>query len=69
MSGGRTLPLARDADHEEAEGTYGHAPDQTVIVETVADAAAPDLPPDAPRKWNGEELPHFDRVDCAKIAE
>lgn len=38
----------RHADHEEVEGTYGHAPDQTVIVETVADAEALDLPPDAP---------------------
>jgi hypothetical protein len=65
----RTLPLVGHADHEEVEGTYGHAPDQTVIVETVADAEALDLPLDAPRKWNGEELLHFDGVDCTKIAE
>ncbi|WP_329074291.1 4-hydroxy-3-methylbut-2-enyl diphosphate reductase [Streptomyces niveus] len=45
---GRTLLLVGHADHEEVEGTYGHAPDQTVIVETVADAEALDLPPDAP---------------------
>ncbi|MFE9295914.1 4-hydroxy-3-methylbut-2-enyl diphosphate reductase [Streptomyces niveus] len=45
---GRTLLLVGHADHEEVEGTYGHAPDQTVIVGTVADAEALDLPPDAP---------------------
>ncbi|MEV8329225.1 4-hydroxy-3-methylbut-2-enyl diphosphate reductase [Streptomyces niveus] len=45
---GRTLLLVGHADHEEVEGTYGHAPDQTVVVETVADAEALDLPPDAP---------------------
>ncbi|WP_037865692.1 4-hydroxy-3-methylbut-2-enyl diphosphate reductase [Streptomyces sp. NRRL S-1868] len=45
---GRTLLLIGHADHEEVEGTHGHAPDQTVIVETVADAEALDLPPDAP---------------------
>ncbi|MFE5842318.1 4-hydroxy-3-methylbut-2-enyl diphosphate reductase [Streptomyces niveus] len=45
---GRTLLLVGHADHEEVEGTYGHAPEQTVIVETVADAEALDLPPDAP---------------------
>ncbi|MFD5033857.1 hypothetical protein ACFVWX_06820 [Streptomyces sp. NPDC058220] len=43
---GRTLLLVGHADHEEVEGTYGHAPDQTVIVETVADAEPVDLPPD-----------------------
>ncbi|MEU5313835.1 4-hydroxy-3-methylbut-2-enyl diphosphate reductase [Streptomyces sp. NPDC021562] len=45
---GRTLLLIGHADHEEVEGTYGHAPEQTVVVETVADAEALDLPPDAP---------------------
>ncbi|MGW6511725.1 4-hydroxy-3-methylbut-2-enyl diphosphate reductase [Streptomyces niveus] len=45
---GRTLLLVGHADHEEVEGTNGHAPDRTVIVETVADAEALDLPPDAP---------------------
>ncbi|MGI5500732.1 4-hydroxy-3-methylbut-2-enyl diphosphate reductase [Lentzea sp. CA-135723] len=45
---GRTLLLVGHADHEEVEGTFGHAPDQTIIVETVADAEALDLPADAP---------------------
>ncbi|KND28707.1 4-hydroxy-3-methylbut-2-enyl diphosphate reductase [Streptomyces acidiscabies] len=45
---GRTLLLIGHADHEEVEGTYGHAPDRTVIVESVADAQALDLPADAP---------------------
>jgi 4-hydroxy-3-methylbut-2-enyl diphosphate reductase len=44
----RTLLLVGHAGHEEVEGTYGHAPDQTVIVGTVADAEALDLPADAP---------------------
>ncbi|MEU2778693.1 4-hydroxy-3-methylbut-2-enyl diphosphate reductase, partial [Streptomyces sp. NPDC007162] len=30
------------------QGIYGHAPDQTVVVETVADAEALDIPPGAP---------------------
>ncbi|WP_075731313.1 4-hydroxy-3-methylbut-2-enyl diphosphate reductase [Streptomyces acidiscabies] len=45
---GRTLLLIGHADHEEVEGTYGHAPDRTVVVESVADAQALDLPADAP---------------------
>ncbi|MDT7783969.1 MAG: 4-hydroxy-3-methylbut-2-en-yl diphosphate reductase [Pseudonocardiales bacterium] len=45
---GRTLLLVGHANHEEVEGTFGHAPDQTIIVETVADAEALDLPADAP---------------------
>ncbi|HEX8866097.1 MAG TPA: 4-hydroxy-3-methylbut-2-enyl diphosphate reductase [Lentzea sp.] len=45
---GRTLLLVGHANHEEVEGTFGHAPDQTIIVETVEDAEALDLPPDAP---------------------
>ncbi|MFS8202438.1 4-hydroxy-3-methylbut-2-enyl diphosphate reductase [Streptomyces sp. CWNU-52B] len=45
---GRTLLLIGHADHEEVEGTYGHAPDQTVIVETVDEAEALDLPLDTP---------------------
>ncbi|WNV85428.1 4-hydroxy-3-methylbut-2-enyl diphosphate reductase [Umezawaea sp. Da 62-37] len=45
---GRTLLLVGHADHEEVEGTFGHAPDRTIIVGTVADAEALDLPPDAP---------------------
>ncbi|CAM4011599.1 4-hydroxy-3-methylbut-2-enyl diphosphate reductase [Kibdelosporangium persicum] len=45
---GRTLLLVGHAGHEEVEGTFGHAPDQTVIVQTVEDAEALDLPADAP---------------------
>ncbi|WP_394620633.1 4-hydroxy-3-methylbut-2-enyl diphosphate reductase [Lentzea sp. JNUCC 0626] len=45
---GRTVLLVGHADHEEVEGTFGHAPDQTIIVESVADAEALDLPADAP---------------------
>ncbi|MET8976712.1 4-hydroxy-3-methylbut-2-enyl diphosphate reductase [Streptomyces sp. NPDC004539] len=45
---GRTLLLIGHADHEEVEGTYGHAPDRTIVVETAADAEALDLPADAP---------------------
>ncbi|WP_343950897.1 4-hydroxy-3-methylbut-2-enyl diphosphate reductase [Nonomuraea longicatena] len=45
---GRTLLLVGHADHEEVEGTYGHAPRQTVIVETVEDAERLDLKPDTP---------------------
>ncbi|MFC7588218.1 4-hydroxy-3-methylbut-2-enyl diphosphate reductase [Nonomuraea antimicrobica] len=35
---GRTLLLVGHSSHEEVEGTYGEAPDRTVIVETVQDA-------------------------------
>nr|WP_042189009.1 4-hydroxy-3-methylbut-2-enyl diphosphate reductase [Kibdelosporangium sp. MJ126-NF4]CEL18600.1 4-hydroxy-3-methylbut-2-enyl diphosphate reductase [Kibdelosporangium sp. MJ126-NF4]CTQ98085.1 4-hydroxy-3-methylbut-2-enyl diphosphate reductase (EC 1.17.1.2) [Kibdelosporangium sp. MJ126-NF4] len=45
---GRTLLLVGHDGHEEVEGTFGHAPDQTIIVETVEDAEALDLPSDAP---------------------
>jgi 4-hydroxy-3-methylbut-2-enyl diphosphate reductase len=45
---GRTLLLVGHAGHEEVEGTYGHAPDRTVIVETVEDAERLDLPADTP---------------------
>jgi 4-hydroxy-3-methylbut-2-en-1-yl diphosphate reductase len=45
---GRTIILIGHADHEEVEGTYGEAPDQTVIVSTVEDVARLDLPRDAP---------------------
>ncbi|GAA3971070.1 4-hydroxy-3-methylbut-2-enyl diphosphate reductase [Thermobifida alba] len=44
----RTLLLVGHADHEEVEGTYGHAPDRTVIIETVEDARQLDLPADTP---------------------
>ncbi|ALG09328.1 4-hydroxy-3-methylbut-2-enyl diphosphate reductase [Kibdelosporangium phytohabitans] len=45
---GRTLLLVGHDGHEEVEGTFGHAPDRTIIVETVEDAEALDLPADAP---------------------
>jgi 4-hydroxy-3-methylbut-2-enyl diphosphate reductase len=45
---GRTLLLIGHADHEEVEGTYGEAPEHTVIVESVEDAEKLDLPPDTP---------------------
>jgi 4-hydroxy-3-methylbut-2-enyl diphosphate reductase len=45
---GRTLLLVGHADHEEVEGTYGEAPDQTLIVESVEDAERLDLAPDVP---------------------
>ncbi|MDQ8707281.1 4-hydroxy-3-methylbut-2-enyl diphosphate reductase [Streptomyces sp. LHD-70] len=44
----RTLLLVGHAGHEEVEGTFGHAPDRTLIVETVADAELLDLPADTP---------------------
>ncbi|MGY3201289.1 4-hydroxy-3-methylbut-2-enyl diphosphate reductase [Streptomyces sp. TE5632] len=45
---GRTLLLVGHADHEEVEGTYGEAPDRTVIVESVESARRLDLPRDTP---------------------
>lgn len=45
---GRTLLLVGHADHEEVEGTYGEAPDRTVIVQNVEEARALDLPRDTP---------------------
>jgi (E)-4-hydroxy-3-methyl-but-2-enyl pyrophosphate reductase len=44
----RTLILIGHADHEEIEGTYGEAPDRTVIVENTDEAAQLDLPPGTP---------------------
>jgi 4-hydroxy-3-methylbut-2-enyl diphosphate reductase len=44
---GRTLLLIGHANHEEIEGTYGEAPDRTIIIESVEDAEQVDLPPDA----------------------
>lgn len=44
----RTLLLVGHEGHEEVEGTYGHAPDRTVIVGTVEEAEALDLPADTP---------------------
>jgi 4-hydroxy-3-methylbut-2-en-1-yl diphosphate reductase len=45
---GCRIVLIGHAGHEEVEGTLGEAPDQIVIVESVADVEALDLPSDAP---------------------
>lgn len=45
---GRTLLLIGHADHEEVEGTYGEAPEQTLIIESVEDVESLDLPSDTP---------------------
>jgi (E)-4-hydroxy-3-methyl-but-2-enyl pyrophosphate reductase len=44
----QTIILIGHADHEEVEGTYGEAPDRTIIVSTVEGVAALDLPRDTP---------------------
>lgn len=43
---GRIIILIGHKGHEETEGTMGEAPDRTVLVESVADVEALDLPPD-----------------------
>ena len=43
---GYTIVLIGHAGHEEVEGTTGEAPDAIVLVESVADAEALDLPED-----------------------
>jgi 4-hydroxy-3-methylbut-2-en-1-yl diphosphate reductase len=48
---GRTILLIGHADHEEVEGTFGEAPDRTIIVESVADAEGLDLPRDEPLSY------------------
>ncbi|MEO5874856.1 MAG: 4-hydroxy-3-methylbut-2-enyl diphosphate reductase [Streptosporangiaceae bacterium] len=45
---GRTLLLVGHAEHEEVVGTYGEAPQQTLIVETVEDVARLTIPDDTP---------------------
>jgi 4-hydroxy-3-methylbut-2-enyl diphosphate reductase len=45
---GHTVVLIGHAGHEEVVGTMGEAPDATVLVESIADAEALDLPPSAP---------------------
>jgi 4-hydroxy-3-methylbut-2-enyl diphosphate reductase len=45
---GRTILLIGHAEHEEVEGTYGEAPARTLVVSTVADVHALDLPREAP---------------------
>lgn len=44
---GYTVVLIGHAGHEEVVGTMGEAPDATVLVQTVEEAEALDLPPDA----------------------
>jgi 4-hydroxy-3-methylbut-2-en-1-yl diphosphate reductase len=44
---GYTVILIGHAGHEEVEGTMGEAPESTILVETLADVAALDLPADA----------------------
>lgn len=45
---GRILLLIGHADHEETEGTYGEAPQRTIVVQTAEDVDTIDLPDDAP---------------------
>ena len=45
---GRRIVLIGHAGHEEVVGTMGEAPDATVLVESVADAEALELPADTP---------------------
>jgi 4-hydroxy-3-methylbut-2-enyl diphosphate reductase len=44
---GYTIVLIGHAGHEEVVGTTGEAPDATILVQTVAEAEALDLPADA----------------------
>jgi 4-hydroxy-3-methylbut-2-enyl diphosphate reductase len=44
---GYTIVLVGHEGHEEVVGTMGEAPEATVLVQSVADAEALDLPPDA----------------------
>jgi 4-hydroxy-3-methylbut-2-enyl diphosphate reductase len=44
---GYTVLLIGHAGHEEVEGTMGEAPHATILIESVADAEALDLPTDA----------------------
>jgi 4-hydroxy-3-methylbut-2-enyl diphosphate reductase len=44
---GYTILLIGHAGHEEVEGTMGEAPNETVLVESIADAESLQLPPDA----------------------
>ena len=41
---GKTVLLIGHADHEEVEGTYGEAPDRTIVVDSVAAAETVQLP-------------------------
>ena len=44
---GYTVLLIGHAGHEEVEGTMGEAPEATMLIESIEDADALDLPPDA----------------------
>jgi 4-hydroxy-3-methylbut-2-en-1-yl diphosphate reductase len=44
---GYTVLLVGHAGHEEVEGTMGEAPDATILIESVEDAEALDLPAEA----------------------
>ncbi|MBM2623748.1 4-hydroxy-3-methylbut-2-enyl diphosphate reductase [Actinoplanes sp. LDG1-06] len=44
----KTILLIGHADHEEVEGTFGHAPDRTIIVDSVEAVAGLTLPADTP---------------------
>jgi 4-hydroxy-3-methylbut-2-en-1-yl diphosphate reductase len=44
---GYTVLLIGHAGHEEVEGTMGEAPESTILIESVEDAEALDLPADA----------------------
>lgn len=44
---GKTILLIGHANHEEVEGTFGHAPDRTIIVDSVEAAQNLTLAPDA----------------------
>jgi 4-hydroxy-3-methylbut-2-en-1-yl diphosphate reductase len=48
---GRRIVLIGHAGHEEVVGTMGEAPDATVLVETVEDAEALELPADTPAAY------------------
>jgi 4-hydroxy-3-methylbut-2-enyl diphosphate reductase len=44
----RTILLVGHMEHEEVEGTYGEAPERTIVVSTVEEVRALDLPRDTP---------------------
>ncbi|MEN3304630.1 MAG: 4-hydroxy-3-methylbut-2-en-yl diphosphate reductase [Micromonosporaceae bacterium] len=44
---GKTILLIGHADHEEVEGTFGHAPDRTIILDSVESVQRLTLAPDA----------------------
>ncbi|GAA4236620.1 hypothetical protein GCM10022254_46720 [Actinomadura meridiana] len=47
----RTLILVGHADHEEIEGTFGEAPDRTIIVQDADEARRVHLPPGVPAAY------------------